>query len=272
MEGVSRTALSVAAHRAIESERIGALFDDPWARTLAGDAGFHYADEIARASSLPVSRDAPGMFAVRTRFYDDALAAATVDARQVVVLAAGMDTRAHRLPWPEGTTLYEVDRPAVFDHKEPRLEQCGAVARCDRRMVATDLRTDWQHALLDAGFSTDRPTVWTAEGLLYYLTDVEVARLLDGVWQSCPPGSVLVTDVASTMMRDAPSLDGWRELLASFGEPFRSFTDDGVSLLHVHGWDVTSARSIAEVAADAGYTLPAVGALGARRLLVAVKP
>lgn len=271
MEEVSRTALSVAAHRALESERDGALFDDPWASALAGDAGFRYADEIARASSLPVSRDMPGMFAVRTRFYDDALATATVDARQVVVLAAGMDTRAHRLPWPAGTTLYEVDRAVVFEYKERILETSKAVARCERCVVATDLRTDWTDALLDAGFSTGHPTVWTAEGLLYYLTDDEVARLLDDVWQSSPAGSVLVTDVAPTMMRDAPTLARWRELLASFGEPFRSFSDDGASLLHAHGWDVTSARSIAEVAADAGYTLPAVGALGVRRLLVARK-
>lgn len=267
---VSRTALSVAAHRALETEREGALFDDPWARALAGDAGFRYAAEIAATSSLPESRGRPSMFAVRTRFYDDALSNASAASRQVVVLAAGMDTRAHRLPWSDGTTTYEVDRPAVFGHKEPQL--VAATARCDRRVVVADLRTNWMSRLVDAGFSAGVPTVWLAEGLLYYLTQREVDELLAELWRSSAPASTLLTDVAPTMMRDAPGLDRWRALLLSYGEPFRSFCDDGESLLGSHGWHCVESRSIAEVATGLGHELPAIGALGARRLLVARKP
>src|SRR3712207_8045357 len=57
---------------------------------------------------------------VRTRFFDDFLLYACWGAgvRQVVLLAAGMDTRAFRLNWPSGTRLYELDRPVVLAAKE----------------------------------------------------------------------------------------------------------------------------------------------------------
>lgn len=51
---------------------------------------------------------------VRTRFLDDALLRAVRVAGQVVILAAGMDARAYRLAWPDGTTVYELDQPAVI--------------------------------------------------------------------------------------------------------------------------------------------------------------
>jgi methyltransferase (TIGR00027 family) len=138
--------------------------------------------------------------------------------------------------------------------------------------VPADLRDDWSGALAAAGFAPDQVTVWIAEGLLYYLSQAEVDGLLDEAWRSGESGSVLVTDVAPTLMRDAPQLEEWRRLLASYDEPFRSFSDDGASLLTERGWDVDVATSIANVAARVGYELPGVGALGAPRLLMAYKP
>jgi len=267
-EGVSRTALNVAAHRARETERAGALFIDPFARQLASREGFATAAEIARLSGLSWQDSTPTMFALRTRYFDDAVldAVRQDDVRQVIILGAGMDTRAYRIDWPEGTQLYEVDRRETFDHKRPILDSRGARPRCALHDVCADLRDDWEGLLLAAGFAPGAATVWLVEGLLYYLPEPDVHRLLDQLAALCPSGSWLLLDVAHPMMRDLPALQGWRDALIALGEPFRSFTDDGCALLDAHGW-VADARSIAQVARDLGCEVEAVGSLAVPRLL-----
>src|SRR5476649_2523134 len=107
MQGVASTALWVAAVRAIETERTDALFHDPFARALAGDEGF-----AVYRDSEDVSGGASASLVVRTH-WSDARIDAQVHAgglRQVVMLAAGMDSRAYRLAWPAGTRLYELDQ------------------------------------------------------------------------------------------------------------------------------------------------------------------
>jgi methyltransferase (TIGR00027 family) len=142
--------------------------------------------------------------AVRSRFFDEFLAAAvsaggaapagTAGIRQVVILAAGLDTRALRLEWPAGMTVYEVDAPLVLSFKEQVLRDGGARPRSARRLVATDLRGDWPTALRGAGFDPARPTGWLAEGLLMYLPDRDKASLLATVHGLSARGSWLAVE------------------------------------------------------------------------------
>lgn len=108
--------------------------------------------------------------AVRTHFFDayfaDAVAAGI---RQVVILAAGLDSRAYRLAWPEGSVVYEIDLPKVLEYKAETLARHGATPTTTRRAVPVDLRHDWPKALRDAGFDAGLPTAWLAEGLLPFL-------------------------------------------------------------------------------------------------------
>ncbi|MGV7569168.1 class I SAM-dependent methyltransferase, partial [Mycobacterium kansasii] len=80
--------------------------------------------------------------------------------RQVVILASGLDARAYRLPWPDGTVVYEIDQPQVIEFKTSTLAGIGAEPTADRRTVGIDLRADWPTALKDAGFDTTAPTAW----------------------------------------------------------------------------------------------------------------
>ena len=67
--------------------------------------------------------------AVRTHFFDDYFdAAVRAGIRQVVILAAGLDSRAYRLDWPAGTTVFEIDQPKVLDYKTSTLDAHGAAA------------------------------------------------------------------------------------------------------------------------------------------------
>jgi methyltransferase (TIGR00027 family) len=169
--GVGKTALGVAMVRAHESRRDDQLFDDPYAEAFVAAAPHAFdAEQRAAAAGGDMASWGRAFWAravVRTRFFDDyVLDAAAGSIRQVVLLAAGLDTRAFRLSWPRGMCRYELDLPAMLRFKERVLAERTAVARCERIAVAVALRTDWAVPLRDAGFQADSPTAWLAEGLL----------------------------------------------------------------------------------------------------------
>ncbi len=185
---VSRTALSVANVRALESERPGGLFTDPYARAFVTAAGY-----TTSGNPGPYAMALVQYTVIRTRFYDDYLLGAAADGiRQVVLLAAGLDTRAYRLPWPDGVRLYELDLPPVLEFKERVLAVESAAPRCERTALDVDLRdADWPDRLVAAGFDPEAPTAWLVEGLLIYLTEQQAAGLLDTVGRLSAPGSRL---------------------------------------------------------------------------------
>ena len=128
--------------------------------------------------------------AVRTRYLDDMLAAAIAEGvRQVVILAAGMDARAYRLPWPTGTVIYEVERADVMALNERVMATLGAVPKAERRAVRIDLRDDFASALRERGFQAVQPAAFLVEGLLVYLPDrPAVLRILREVAALGAPG------------------------------------------------------------------------------------
>ena len=113
---IEATARWTAAVRAQESERTDALFVDPWAAALAGAEGTAWLAQRPPGSGLPM--------VLRTRYFDDFLLRITAEQGigQVVLVAAGLDTRAFRLAWPAQTHVFELDRPAVLDYKAQILE------------------------------------------------------------------------------------------------------------------------------------------------------
>ena len=199
---VGATATAVAARRAMASKGPNPLIDDPFAEPLVNAVGVDafikmMNGEIELTDDDPAftpRRLAEGM-AVRTRFFDNFFTeAAAAGVRQAVILAAGLDTRAYRLPWPSGTVVFEVDQPQVIEFKTRTLADLGAAPAADRRTVAVDLRDDWIGALRDNGFDLDRPTAWIAEGLLGYLPPDAQDRLFDNITALSVPGSAIATE------------------------------------------------------------------------------
>ena len=149
---VGATATMVAAQRALASA--AGLIDDPFAAPLVRAVGIDVYTRLVNGE-IPVTDDtefdpvrmARGM-AVRTRFYDQFFVDATRGGiRQAVIVAAGLDARAYRLPWPQGTVVYEVDLPDVIEFKTSTLSKQRAAPTAERRTVAVDLRDDWPAAL-----------------------------------------------------------------------------------------------------------------------------
>jgi methyltransferase (TIGR00027 family) len=202
-ESVGATALGVAAARAAETARPNALIRDEyaylltasagpgWAQMASGDDDWLRDDERARQLH-DMARDYQ---AVRTHYFDAYFKAAVrAGTRQVVILAAGLDSRAYRLDWSAGTTVFEIDQPKVLEYKTSTLDAHGAVPKARRVPVAVDLRDDWPSALITAGFDPTQPTAWLAEGLLPYLPGDAQDRLFDLVTEHSATGSMLAVE------------------------------------------------------------------------------
>lgn len=238
--GVSRTAVIIAQARATEDERPDRLFSDPLAAALVEAVGWIQVADAGRMNQE--------YFALRTRFFDDRLRAATAaGCTQVVLLAAGLDTRAFRLDWPAGTTVFEVDLPGLVSFKEAVLGAQRAEPACRRVVLRADLRTDWYTPLVQAGFDPARPTAWLIEGLLMYLERPDADALLDRVGTLSAPGSRLGLEHVNQAYVDLPQMQEVWERLRRFDALWRSTVEDPVAWLAGHGWSarVTSAAGLA---------------------------
>ncbi len=163
LDGVGGTGLAVAAIRARESARPDRLFDDPLAaafaelRTAGTAPGGEPAAAAGNEPGEPGGRHAAALRAwvvARTVFLDEMLNQACADgARQVVLLGAGFDARAFRLPWPPGVRCFELDTPGVLGVKEQVLNAQQARPGCERIPVPCDLRADWPARLAAARFT-----------------------------------------------------------------------------------------------------------------------
>jgi methyltransferase (TIGR00027 family) len=232
-QAVAATGLLVAAMRAEESKRDDALFNDPFAERLAGEEGRRL---LAESSSETGQPSAP--IVVRTRLFDEALLRVQDDGvPQVVILAAGMDARSYRLPWHDGTTVYEIDQPQVIAIKDERL--AGEQPRCRRAAVGVDLADDWPKMLRSKGFNSSSKTVWLIEGLLQYIDASEVDRLFARVDALSPTGSVLLYDVVGKTLLEAPFLRSTLEFIEKLGAPWIFGSDTPAALVEDRGWTTT---------------------------------
>jgi methyltransferase (TIGR00027 family) len=262
-ELVGATALGVAAGRAVETAGANPLIRDEFARILVSSAGPAWAQladpELAWLDGDPQGQRAHRLGidyqAVRTHFFDQYFAnAVSAGIRQVVILAAGLDSRAYRLNWPAGTAVYEIDQPKVLEFKTGILQSHGAVAAASRRPVPVDLRDDWPAALTAAGFDRTQPTAWLAEGLLPYLPSDAQDRLFEKFTALSAPGSQVAVEVFG--MNSRANSQRWQRMRERLGldvnvqaltyhEPDRS---DATQWLADHGWQVHGVNNREEMA------------------------
>jgi methyltransferase (TIGR00027 family) len=278
---VGSTAVMVAAARAGETDRDNPLISDPYAKILVADAGtgvweFVLNDDFV-AKVAEVDAEAAAIFehmsnyqAVRTHFFDDYFTKATnAGIRQVVILASGLDSRAYRLDWPAGTTVYEIDQPKVLEYKSVTLTAHGVQPAAERREVPMDLRLDWPKALRDAGFDASLPTAWLAEGLLMYLPADAQDRLFEQITELSAPGSRVSAETAGVTAADRreelrerfqriaerfdmQSVMNIQELM--YDDPARA---DVTEWLDGHGWTASGVHSMDEMRRLDRWALPA---------------
>jgi methyltransferase (TIGR00027 family) len=207
---VGSTALFVAAARALGARRPGPLAVDPFAEVFLRAAGGDWAALLdgelpEHPLAVPGFGDEFQEYQIaRTRYFDDYVrAAGAAGVRQVVILAAGLDSRAYRLTWPDGTAVYELDQPRVLEFKRETLAANGDKPHAERVEVAADLREDWPTTLREHGFDPAVPTAWLVEGLLIYLPAAAQDQLFDTIDRLSVPGSRVAVEQMEPLPAEA---------------------------------------------------------------------
>jgi methyltransferase (TIGR00027 family) len=282
-QSVGATALGVAAARAAETESEHPLINDPFARVFVNAAGEGmwsiYADPKLLAKAIELEPDMQArlrlmidFMATRTAFFDEFfLNAARSGVRQAVILAAGLDARTWRLPWPDGTVVYELDQPKVLEFKSNTLREHGAQPTAQLVNVPIDLRQDWPKALRDAGFDASLPCVWSAEGLVRYLPAQAQDLLFERIHSLSVAGSWVASNVPSQGFTDADRVRRQREDMQRMRAAAAKLVNTEITdlddlwypeertpvdgWLREHGWDVSTA-TFDELMARYGREVP----------------
>lgn len=226
----SATALGAARHRAahqiLDYPRV---LDDPYALRMLGPGGEHALRGELVQRQLAVSRGFRAAIVLRSRFADDAFAAAVRrGVHQHVVLGAGLDTFAWRNPYPEGLLrIFEVDHPATQVWKRAQLREMDLGVPGSLSFAPVDFeRESLAEGLARAGFRRDRPAFFSWLGVAVYLSEAAVMQTL-GFVASLAPQSEIVFDFSLP----ASALDERQRLVraqaaagvARLGEPWKTF-------------------------------------------------
>jgi methyltransferase (TIGR00027 family) len=192
----SRTAMAAATHRAAHQIiEHGRIFSDPLAVAILG---VDQDDIVRHARQTPSSRRMRLFISIRTRFAEDALAAAyRQGVRQLVVLGAGLDTYAYRRALPDGLRVFEVDHPATQAFKRERLQAAHIEMPSALSYVPVDFERDaCGESLSAAGFDPNVRTFVTWLGVIPYLTEQAIWSTLQYITQ-LPGGAEVVFDYSN---------------------------------------------------------------------------
>lgn len=232
-----------AAHLLVDAEP--PIFRDDYALSLSGFT----ADE-ATAVVEGFEPDVGAVFRatvlVRARFTEEQLEEAVAGGvSQYVILGAGLDSFAWRRPdLVSRVETFEVDHPGTQAYKRDRLAAEGMSAPAGLHFVAMDFTadTDLGTVLADAGYRSDRPTVWSWLGVLTYLTPDQIRNALRRLAELSAAGSVLVGDfvLSRSLMDDVARAadDIGRPAAAGQGESYLSTFEPEhiVELTAESGW------------------------------------
>lgn len=232
----------------------GVRFDDPTALALLPPQARARVERVRsgaeprglkeRAAFGYLRRQAKSMLA-RTVAIDSAIREAP--SSQLVILGAGLDGRAWRMPELAGVIVFEVDHPDTQRDKRTRVSSLEQSAR-DVRFVPVDFEHgSLGDALAAAGHDAERPTTWVWEGVVMYLDPSDVEATLAAIERRTTAKSRLIVVYHSPALL----LRVVGPILRSIGEPLRStYTKEAMSsLLRKHGFRVTSDRDNAEIGA-----------------------
>lgn len=219
-----RPALQRSARRGVRDGSAKAFTAERWARLEALADQFHESRSVA------------------VRLVDDRINdAVATGIRQIVMLGAGLDSRAFRMDLPSDLVLFEIDLPDLFAFKEPVLAGADASPTCKRSVIAVDLQQDWTNPLRRSGFDPDAPTLWVDEGVLGYLTPEGNRRVVAELTELSAPGSRF------GVSRYAADLNSSRY------QELRSLVDEGASHGSLSADDIDIQRWLTDLGWEAEF-------------------
>lgn len=229
IRNISDTARWVAFYRAMETERPDAIFQDPYARNLAGERGEQIVNTLKRGKSQSWA------MVIRTKLIDDILlqilASGAIDV--VLNLAAGLDMRPYRLTLPSELRWIEVDLPEMTGYKEEMLG--NEKPRCQLERLRMDLADVSSRRGLFARISaTARGVFVITEGLLAYLNEQNVSTLAEDLHHA-DSFQYWVTDLASPKVRQMTQKH-WGKQLSEARAPLQFAPAAAEDFFAPYGW------------------------------------
>ena len=180
-------------------------FHDPTARFFLNEKGKKSLAKIelatregARSIGLGMALTAANLMALRTAAIDAAVRDAIAHgARQLVILGAGYDGRAWRMPELAGVTVFEVDHPATQRDKRAHLSELPSPVGIVNFVPMNFEQESLDAALERAGHDRATPTCWIWEGVVMYLTRDAMRATLKNIASRSAPGSTLIVNYHS---------------------------------------------------------------------------
>jgi methyltransferase (TIGR00027 family) len=226
--------------RACQDELAAQLLPAPLGKLVEHARAHPGLARLLRASAMGMGEH----MALRTRVIDDALdEAVRRGVRQLVLLGAGLDARAHRLPQLAELSVFEVDHPSTQAFKRHKARALPVCARTLQYVACNFEQESFGAALARSTFDASAPTAWIWEGVTMYLPMDAIESSLQTNRALSPPGSRLI---ASYLVPAPKHLRGLQALglmaLAAIAEPVHShFTPEAMAaLLGRHGFHAGS--------------------------------
>ncbi|MEU1623637.1 SAM-dependent methyltransferase [Streptomyces sp. NPDC005722] len=271
--GVGWTSLLTAYGRAQEALEIHPRFIDACAAEfveaavearVVNDESLPRLDPARDGGSSTLLETWRFYFTQRTPFYDrHILREVAQRRRQVVILGAGLDSRAFRLGLPAEATVFEVDQAAVLEFKHDVLKKNNRVPTCHRKTLTADVTAGFSEPLRAEGFDPTMPVIWVLEGLLMYLTEDAANRLMAEMARSSASGSVILSEYFVRPWKnpdvrydslDAETQEAWDLLMKAF--LYGPVHHRPGEWLTSHGWIPTEVTTITAEAGKEGRAIP----------------
>lgn len=241
MNNISETAYLVAMYRALETERKDALFQDSFARRLAGGLGEVLVQVIGSKQQITSA------IAIRTHIIDELILQVIKSEKIDIVinLAAGLDTRPYRLPLPLSLRWIEVDLPEILSYKDEELKDEQPVCFLER--VHLDLTNiNLRKSLFSKINSTGKALIIT-EGVLSYLSEAEVASLAINMIEQ-PNFNWWLFELTSSLALQHYHRHYTRKIFdqyfANGNQTLLFAPENGVDFFQQYGWNCAEVRSI----------------------------
>ena len=215
--GVQKTLSPVLKAKALDNRLPDPILGDEYAEQAMRRLDPDYDKHMFGTSQLGLAA------VVRAKAYDDWARSFLADHPDAVVLhlGCGLDARVHRVDPPATVDWYDLDYPAVIDLRReflPPREHCTLIGS-----AVTDLT--WLERI-----PRGRPALMIAEGLVPYLTEADLRRLLVGIVDAFPSGQLLFDTVSVGAWRTSR----WDPLGRKYGAVFHCGFDDPAGLAEWH--------------------------------------
>ena len=242
IRNISDTAMLAAVYRARETERANPLFQDPFARRLAGERG----EQIAK--SLVFSEKNSWSWFIRTYLFDEFIAQCLKEGCDMVInLAAGLDARPYRFSLPANLKWVEVDLPGITDYKEELLRD--EKSACELERVRLDLSNqEERRRLFQQLGASARKALVVSEGHIVYLTAEEVGSLATDLAAQETFRYWLLDLVSPALLRLLQK--GMGKPLEDAAAPLKFAAEDGPEFFSKFGWKPASVRSLFHAAGE----------------------